>query len=309
MVKYAIVDSGLNNIYVTEQIIGGISFRIGCDGEIKMQDEFEDDNGHGTMVFQIIREKSNPEDEFYIVKVLEENNKGSSSVLYEALKWLLDIDVKYIVICIATENAGVADKYQGIVDKLVDQGKVIFSSWANNPECRYSYPAILNNVISVGRDRLVNQKIEYNFNRKVQCIIDVDPAYIWIPDRGFQVFGGNSQAAAEFVAITSKRVGNVKNVTDYMEKVIFYNERKVESKRYGKSVNGYILELLKKNTDNISGDVPLWKIFPSIKEFSLFLESVCDKFLIDRKLVVFRRSMFSNLLIFSESIEQMKNYK
>lgn len=61
--------------------------------------------------------------EFYIVKVLNKNNQGNSTILYEALKWLLDIDVKYIIICISTSNNILKDKYQKIIDELTAQGK------------------------------------------------------------------------------------------------------------------------------------------------------------------------------------------
>lgn len=307
--KYAIIDSGLNNEYINKQVIGGISFQINRNEIVRIPDEFNDENGHGSMVFRIIYEKANPEDEFYIVKVLERDKKGNSEILYEALKWLLYIEIKYIVVCIATEKIDVVDKYQDVVNKLSAQGKVIVSSWTNNLKSTKSYPAMLNNVISVGRGKLNNQELICDFSQDVQCIIDVDQAYIWFPDKGFQVFGGNSQATADFVAIMSSKVGNVRDIKEFKRKVATYVQlRTTESFKIGKNtVDDNILKLLQKYLGNISVDTPLWKMFGSVSELSIFLEEICNRMKIDKKLIIFRRSMFTNILIFSRAIEQIRN--
>lgn len=308
--KYAIIDSGLNHIYVNKQIIGGISFQINGECTIKIENEFEDSNGHGSMVFQIIYEKCNLEDQFYIVKILGKNNRGNSEVLYEALKCLLYIDIKYIVVCVATENTQTAYKCQEIVNQLVKQGKVIFSSWINGAKCINSYPAMLDNVISVRRGILELQKLNCDFNRKVQCIVDIDPAFIWIHNKGFQAFGGNSQATAEFVAFMSKRIGDVKDTKEFMQKAMVHNETNVKlSKKCNcnKKINECIVELVQKYVGHISIDIPLWRIFPSLSEFLLFLEDVCNMLKIDKKKVILRKSMLLSLLIFSESLEQIKS--
>lgn len=67
-----------------------------------------------------------------------------------------------------------------------------------------------------------------------------------------------------------------------------------------------MLKLFLKYGGDVSTDTPFWRAFPSVNELSVFLEAVCDKYKIDRRRIVFRRSMFSNLLIFSESMEQIK---
>lgn len=50
----------------------------------------------------------------------------------------------------------------------------------------------------------------------------------------------------------------------------------------------------------------MWRIFDSLKEFSIFLEEICNIFEIDKDKVIFRRSMFTNLKIFSNAIIEMK---
>lgn len=259
---------------------------------------------------EIIYEKCNLEDQFYIVKILGKNNRGNSEVLYEALKCLLYIDIKYIVVCVATENTQTAYKCQEIVNQLVKQGKVIFSSWINGAKCINSYPAMLDNVISVRRGILELQKLNCDFNRKVQCIVDIDPAFIWIHNKGFQAFGGNSQATAEFVAFMSKRIGDVKDTKEFMQKAMVHNETNVKlSKKCNcnKKINECIVELVQKYVGHISIDIPLWRIFPSLSEFLLFLEDVCNMLKIDKKKVILRKSMLLSLLIFSESLEQIKS--
>lgn len=52
---------------------------------VRYKNQYNDENGHGSMVYRTVTRNNV---EFYIVKVLNKNNQGNSTILYEALKWL-----------------------------------------------------------------------------------------------------------------------------------------------------------------------------------------------------------------------------
>lgn len=308
MIKFAIIDSGLNSVYMNNHISGGATFQFRNSKLEILKNKFNDDNGHGSMVFKTIYQKCDTGDKFYIIKVLDKNNRGSSELLFEALKWLLHIELKYIVICISTSNDYFAERCQEVIDKLICQGKIIFSSWSNNSKVSKSYPAMLDNVISVGRGKLCTKKVECDFNNDVQCIVDIDPSYIWIPDKGFKVFGGNSQATADFVTVISEKLGWVENLKDFKQKVLLVDFQK-ESRlcEYSsKSINNQIMRLYEAYTGSKSTVMPFWKVFPTVSSLSSFLEEVCYIMGISVKEVVFKKSMFNNILLFSEAVEQIR---
>lgn len=308
MIKFAIIDSGLNSVFLNDHIAGGVTFQFRNNKLEILKNEFNDDNGHGSMVFKTINQKCVTGDEFYIVKVLDKNNKGNSELLYEALKWLLYVELKYIVICISTDNDCFAEKCQEVIYKLICQGKIIFSSWSNNSKVSKSYPAMLDDVISVGRGKLFTKRVECDFNNDVQCIVDIDPSYLWIPGKGFKVFGGNSQATADFAAIINEELGCVENLKDFKQKVIFHDFLKgsKSSEHSSRSINNQIVKLYEVYTGSRSNVMPFWKAFPTVNSLSIFLEEVCDIWGINVKEIIFKKSMFNNLLLFSEAMEQIR---
>lgn len=304
--KCAIIDSGVNNLIIDNNIFGGVTFKNKDNHfEIK-KDQYNDENGHGSMVYRTV---TRYDVEFYIVKVLNKNNQGNSTILYEALKWLLDVDVKYIIICISTGNNTLKDKYQKIIDELTAQGKIIFSSWTNNYYSINSYPAALRNVISVGRNRDNLKYIECNWEKSIQCTLDMDTSYIWIPNKGFDVFGGNSQATADLLAIVFEKIGYVEDIMEMRNKLEQLQTSYHPVKAYldGENIiDSNIIGLIKSRNIDFVEIRPMWRIFDSLKEFSIFLEEICNIYEIDKAKVIFRRSMFMNLKIFSNAIIEMK---
>lgn len=115
-VRCAIVDSGVQRELSGNNIFGGITFKRSEAGIEIIENEYQDENGHGSMVYRTLAQTDT---EFYIVKVLNESNQGNSLTLCEALKWLLNIEVKLIVICISTNNLEMGQEYEKLINKLL----------------------------------------------------------------------------------------------------------------------------------------------------------------------------------------------
>lgn len=304
-VRCAIVDSGVQRELSGNNIFGGITFKRSEAGIEIIENEYQDENGHGSMVYRTLAQTDT---EFYIVKVLNESNQGNSLTLCEALKWLLNIEVKLIVICISTNNLEMGQEYEKLINKLSIQGKILFASWTNNGRDTLSYPAILKNVISVGRKKMDSKFIECDWKNNIQCLINIDISYIWIPEKGFRSFGGNSQATADLVAMVCKRIGYVRDIKEMRKRIdeIDYNYYRIY-RDYECETDQRLLSIIEKYSKTFTAESAMWEIFPTIEELSDFLEEICTIFEINKYTVIFKRSMFVSIKKFSNTINIIKN--
>jgi len=104
-VKAVLMDTGVdkNHEYLKDNIIGGMSFS--CDDEyITADDNYEDENGHGTSCASVIKREFK-DVEIFAVKVLDEKGRTNIQILEEALKYFLDKNFRLINLS-CTEYAG-----------------------------------------------------------------------------------------------------------------------------------------------------------------------------------------------------------
>ncbi|CEN31379.1 S8 family serine peptidase [Paraclostridium sordellii] len=247
-IRVAILDTGIdkNHEYLKDNIIGGISLK--CDDKyILICDDYEDDNGHGTACASIIK-KEFENVEIFVVKVLDKDGKSNVQVLEEALKYLLDKDIKIINLSLSIIESEVVKDLKKICDKLNAQGKIIVCSLANGYE--ESFPAIFENVIGVKGFILEDENsFWYNRNKNIQCIMDNNSYMNCYINNSYKLFGKcNSQAAA-------KLTGKVAKILSEYGDMKFYEINKK-------------LELLGRRSDWTSEDLIKSKRFPNFKDVS-----------------------------------------
>ncbi|MCR1954633.1 S8 family serine peptidase [Clostridioides mangenotii] len=196
-VKIAIVDTGIdkNHEYLKDNIIGGVAFES-KDEYILVSDNYEDENGHGTSCASIIK-KEFKDVELFVVKALDKLGKASIQVLEEALKYLLDIDVKIINLSLSVMESNLVQDLYNVCEELIKQGKFIICSVANGFE--FSYPAKFDNVIGVKGFILEDENsFWYNKDYDIQCIMDNNSYLRCDLNNSYKLFGKcNSQAAAK----------------------------------------------------------------------------------------------------------------
>lgn len=125
--KIAIVDSGID-LTVHKNIIGFVDF---TKNNKEISNDIYDSNGHGTKCVSVIS-KVNPSVEFFVVKILNDQNRCDSKSLLEALKYLLDVDVNIINMSLATNDLTYYKEYSEICNQLYSQGKIIIAALSNN---------------------------------------------------------------------------------------------------------------------------------------------------------------------------------
>ncbi|WP_148552109.1 S8 family serine peptidase [Paraclostridium bifermentans] len=251
-IKVAILDTGIDKTheYLKDNIIGGISFEPD-DKYILISDDYEDDNGHGTACASIIK-KEFKDVEIFAIKVLNNDGKSSIQILEEALKYLLDKDIKIINLSLSViESEGVED-LKIICDKLTLQGKIIVCSLANGYE--ESFPAIFENVIGVKGFILEDENsFWYNKNKNIQCIMDNNPYMNCYINNSYRLFGKcNSQASAKLTGKVAKFLFEYGDMTFY----------EISNK----------LELLCRKSDWCNKDLIKSKRFPNFKDISFLDE-------------------------------------
>lgn len=202
----AILDSGLEST-CTEHIVGGVRISASKDNAIQITNDFEDDFGHGTAIYHILKDAC-PNAYFYIVKMFENEHLDDSTVLLEALKHMLSIDCDFIIISSGTYVIENIEQLNRIIKELTKQNKVIISAFSNDGGL--SYPAAHQNVIGVDTCANIPANTIYIVkNSPIQLILPNKKYRLkWLNEKKVIVQGTSFAAAlilAEFVNIYEKK--------------------------------------------------------------------------------------------------------
>lgn len=241
-IKVAILDTGIdkNHEYLKDNIYEGFGFNSTDEGYITIDDNYEDDNGHGTVCASIIKNKfSNVE--FTVIKVLDKYGSTNIQILEEALKMLIEKDIDIINLSLSVMKSEMISDLYNVCEDLKNKGTIIVCSLANG--FNESYPAVFDNVIGVkGFTLETEDSFWFNKNKKIQCIMDSTPYFHCNINNTYKLFGKcNSQAAAkltgEIANILSQNNNlNFNDLHDNLEKlskkIIWEDKDLMESKRY-----------------------------------------------------------------------------
>ena len=109
--------------------------------------QYEDNNDyleHGTVIANIIR-AINPDVNIYSAKVVDRGGSTVNDKLAQALLYALFNNIDIINVSLGLPSY--SDTIQDIINKLAKRGVIIVAAAGNNASV---YPALYNNVISVG---------------------------------------------------------------------------------------------------------------------------------------------------------------
>lgn len=212
-VKVALLDTGIDksNEFLKDNIIGGMSY-VNNKDYILVSKEYNDENGHGTSCASIIKNEFDNV-EIFAMKILDKNGKCNIQILEEALKYLINTNIRLINLSLSIMDSKFANDLYNICNKLVNKDKIIVCSLANG--FNESYPAIFDNVIGVKGFVLESENaFWYNKNKKIQCVMDNNPYLTCHLDNSYKLFGKcNSQAAAKLTGKIAKILSTKNNIT------------------------------------------------------------------------------------------------
>lgn len=153
----AIIDSGTKDY---ENITKGYNFRVQGDNEIIIENNFHDTYGHGTAVYSIIK-KNNEECNYYIFKVIDQNDTIDEKIICTALEYIFNnLDIDIINMSLGTVSLS-DDRMYNICKRLYDKGVILVSAFDN--EGAISYPAAFDCVIGVDGSDLCRKVDDFIF--------------------------------------------------------------------------------------------------------------------------------------------------
>lgn len=163
-----------------------------------------DEIGHGTMCSRVIQLHSKSLVEFIPIKILNQDNESSISLLIEALNRTEEIDCRLINLSLSTTSHEKVAQLEIVTERLWKMGKIIIASMPNSGKT--GYPAMINHVIGVD-GAVFQDHDEYWYNNRylVQCVANRLPVMVKGLADSYNMFGGTSKAACVITAL----VGNI----------------------------------------------------------------------------------------------------
>lgn len=292
--KIAIIDSGLSEFLNSKSdSISGISITQKQDGSITYLNNFEDNNGHGNMGFQVISHEIK-KIQYQIIKILDKDNSTSIELLLEALRYVNTGDAKIVILGLASRNQQYNIQIQNEIDTMFYKGKIVISSLMNGEN--YSIPASLNKVIGVSGAYFNRDILYFNKFEEIQCFADDSPVFCEYQIDKIGVFKGNSKATALFTAHVARELQNnpsytFNNIQDSFHKrsnnqilsnmqkddPYFYNERNEQIDKY---LYSQILSVLESNisstilTKKDFEQYPIWHLLKKMDNIIDFLNNL-----------------------------------
>lgn len=219
--------------------------------EIQVNEIVYNNDEHGTLVCKTIVDICK-DVLIYPINIFENDGCTSSLKLLQALKKLLDYDVKLINISASTINQKYRNDICEVCDRLTQQGKIILSAKHRYDEENMCIPATFESVIGVdGNDNIYNNdEYTYNKNEKIQMCVNTKEIFIKYKD-GVTHFGKSSKGCAIATGIVANILKKNNNLSYYeMEKELISDAVLELKDSYIKRIKKVMLNELKKNKLN-----------------------------------------------------------
>lgn len=292
----AVIDSGINKNYKNIKIIKKICFYYKDNGKIESKTDIEDLNGHGTLICKLLQ-SINSENLYFIIKILNKDNRSSTELLICALEYLLDYDIDIVLMSLATVDDKNLAKLNQCIKNLHDKNIVMIAAAHN--KFQVCYPAILDNVLGVGGLKFYTNDIYYDEKKSIEFIADSSLMYSDFDGKEMRSLSGTSKAAAIVTARLSQipnfeqmqKVDLIKNLNCYFGSssfLDFLSEHNLSLKSdENLHINPYIgsdnrnfkvMKIISKYTYDLPiseiRDKPLWHIIDSLNTMNRLLKEV-----------------------------------
>lgn len=146
-IDIAIIDSGVNPSHPHVQgVAGGLTFALDPAGRPTATAGFEDRIGHGTAIAGIFKEKL-PDARIWAVKIFQSDLTASSKLLFAALEWAIEADIKIIHLSLGTQRKQDRQPLARICQSAHQKGIIILAAARGYDDI--VYPAVFKTVIGV----------------------------------------------------------------------------------------------------------------------------------------------------------------
>ncbi|SFR68129.1 S8 family peptidase [Anaeromicropila populeti] len=152
MWKVAIIDTGVrgNHPAFQNHRLDGLTIQNGC-----LNEDFEDNYGHGTAIYNIISKEAKEGTQIINIKVKSIEDGVDVNEIIEALKYVETLGVNLVNMSLGSTVCDNITEFQQVCKKLRDSQIILVSAFSNDGSI--SFPAAFEEVIGVsGDDRIVN---------------------------------------------------------------------------------------------------------------------------------------------------------
>lgn len=273
----AIIDSGIDRRYV-DKIEYGINFLEDKEGKILINNNIEDENGHGTFIYKILEKSCQDINNYYIFKILNKQKECNSALLLEALKYILKFEIKIVILCLATDIY--TKELKDIINEIYKKNIVVVSSLKN--KSINSYPAVFKHVIGVKGEILQNENFYIYSKGAIQIISSDLSLYGFDSKNHLYRFGGNSKATALFSGILINIIQSKDSQEEVQRKIILNSQKNIgKFERNCKKVNEQVIRILYQKTwylhkisyENFTTK-SIWEMFNNIETMERFLKEI-----------------------------------
>ena len=209
--KVGVIDSGWDYSLSDTRIKKGIGLVDPNDElSLKVTDNFNDENGHGTSCTDLILRIA-PDAEIYPVKVFGKRIETSVNILIEAINWSLDNNLKVLNFSLGTILSEALEPLYKACELARREGLIIISANSNIKD-QFSYPAIFENAIGVELGN-INDLFGYDYrsDEAVECVAKGSFDDVCSLDARRISSSGNSFAAPVIAGIVSLIIQNYPN--------------------------------------------------------------------------------------------------
>lgn len=264
--------------------------------------------------------KNNNDFQCYVVKVLNKHKECTSRILIEALKHTLIVDVRIIVLCLATQRY--TKELESIIRELNENNKIIIASLEN--EAEFSYPAIFKECIGVKGMLLHRDVYKYNPNEQIEVICNSSPIYIFNGKKNLRVYSGNSKATGLFASKVIGMLSETDTVETIREKLIEKACSNIEKHSFIKHIIKHAdsCQLSRKDLSNIEKlyyetkdfqrvdletffRAPLWEIVTTKKALASFLLAIFETLNISTCDIIIHRKDCVNMKVLYHVIKSL----
>lgn len=224
-VSIAILDSGVNTKHekFTNRVIKGKTLQIDSAKKVNVIDEFEDEIGHGTAIYDIISSVAmNAEITNY--KILSDRLTVKIEDFIEILRFFITCHYDIINISISINEYN--EDMKKVCDTLTEKGTIIVSSFDNLGAA--SYPAAFDSVIGVdvSEDAIRVEKYEFVEGSIVNLRGRGGPFRIAWKNPPYILVKGSSYTCAYMSAYISNAMGENRNEISKIMKERSYKQYK-----------------------------------------------------------------------------------
>jgi len=201
----ALIDTGVNG----SGLVGSVSI---------LGDSASDDNGHGTRMYDYIKEEY-PDAKVLSIKAMDASGKGQASDIYAAIQYALECKADVISLSLTANSSEENSAVVLAIEEAISKGVIVVGAAGNNASnAKYFIPGCVKDAYIIGAanekgDRLSDSNYGANVDYEV-------------------ISASTSEAAARFAALYVRSLDENKKLTDYPDVLLNYDQTDLDEDDY-----------------------------------------------------------------------------